>query len=134
VGFDLTGVTAIDSGSVTALASSVMFDGFGTYNFAVRCSAVTAGNICNPNGQSPSNDLIFAIDAPSGQHIAVNGFLALDVAQASNTSNTGFASVVVAVVPPPLIGHGLFVLLAVGGVLFGGRLLESLKKHRLHAA
>src|ERR1700730_11807941 len=50
VGFDLTGVTAIDSGPVTALASSVIFDGFGTYNFPVRCSAVTAGNICNPNG------------------------------------------------------------------------------------
>jgi hypothetical protein len=38
------------------------------------------------------------------------------------------------VVPAPLIGHGLFALLAVGGVLFGGRLLESLKKRHLHAA
>jgi len=37
-------------------------------------------------------------------------------------------------VPAPLIGHGLLVLLAIGGVLFGGRLSESLKKHRLHAA
>jgi hypothetical protein len=34
-------------------------------------------------------------------------------------------------VPAPRIGHGLFVLLAIGGVLFGGKLLESLKKHRL---
>jgi len=32
-------------------------------------------------------------------------------------------------VPAPLIGHGLFLLLAVGGVLFGGKLLESRKKH-----
>jgi hypothetical protein len=32
--------------------------------------------------------------------------------------------------PAPLIGHGLFVLLAVGGVLFGGKFLESLKKRR----
>ena len=38
------------------------------------------------------------------------------------------------VVPAPLIGHGLLVLLAVGGVLFGGKLLESLKKDHLHAA
>jgi hypothetical protein len=32
-------------------------------------------------------------------------------------------------VPAPLIGHGLLVLLAVGGVLFGGKFLESHKKH-----
>jgi hypothetical protein len=32
-------------------------------------------------------------------------------------------------VPTPLIGHGLLVLLAVGGVLFGGKFLESHKKH-----
>jgi hypothetical protein len=32
-------------------------------------------------------------------------------------------------VPAPVIGHGLFVLLAVGGVLFGGKLLERSKKH-----
>jgi hypothetical protein len=37
-------------------------------------------------------------------------------------------------VPAPLIGHSLFVLLAVGGALFGGKLLESLKKNHLHAA
>jgi hypothetical protein len=36
-------------------------------------------------------------------------------------------------VPSPVIGHGLLVLLAVGGVLFGGKLLESFKKHRLQA-
>jgi hypothetical protein len=33
-------------------------------------------------------------------------------------------------VPAPLIGHGLLVLLAVGGVLFGGKLFESLKMRR----
>jgi hypothetical protein len=36
-------------------------------------------------------------------------------------------------VPAPLIGNGLLVLLAVGGVLFGGKLLESLKTRRSHA-
>jgi hypothetical protein len=34
-------------------------------------------------------------------------------------------------VPAPLIGHGLPVLLAVGGVLFGAKLLERSKRHRL---
>jgi len=38
------------------------------------------------------------------------------------------------VVPAPLIGHGLLVLLAVGGVLFGGKLLENMKKRDLHVA
>jgi hypothetical protein len=37
-------------------------------------------------------------------------------------------------VPAPLIGHGLLVLLAVGGVLFGGKLLESRKTHHLQTA
>jgi len=39
-----------------------------------------------------------------------------------------------AAVPAPLIGHGLFVLLAIGGFLFGGKPLDSLKKYRSLAA
>jgi hypothetical protein len=35
-----------------------------------------------------------------------------------------------AAVPAPLIGHGLVVMLAVGGVLFGGRLIERSKARR----
>jgi hypothetical protein len=38
------------------------------------------------------------------------------------------------IVPTPLIGHGLLVALAVGGVLFGSKLSGNFKKHRLHAA
>jgi hypothetical protein len=37
-------------------------------------------------------------------------------------------------VPAPLIGHGLLVLLAVSGVLFGGKLLEGVKTRHSHAA
>jgi hypothetical protein len=40
----------------------------------------------------------------------------------------------VAAVPAPLIGHGLTVLLAVGGVLFGGKLLERRSKSALAEA
>jgi len=48
---------------------------------------------------------------------------------------TGNNSLVVGeLVPAPVIGHGLFVLLAVGGVLFGGRLFESMKKGHLREA
>jgi hypothetical protein len=36
-----------------------------------------------------------------------------------------------AAVPAPLIGHGLLVVLAVGSVLFGRKLLESLKKRTI---
>jgi hypothetical protein len=38
------------------------------------------------------------------------------------------------VAPAPVVGHGLLVLLAIGAVLFGGKLWESLKKRQLHAA
>jgi hypothetical protein len=42
---------------------------------------------------------------------------------------TGNNSLVVGeLVPAPAIGHGLLVLLAVGGVLFGAKLLENLKR------
>jgi hypothetical protein len=49
-----------------------------------------------------------------------------------DTANFQFVSnaFILQPVPAPLIGHGLFVLAAVGGVLFGGKLLESLKKRR----
>jgi hypothetical protein len=50
-----------------------------------------------------------------------------------STGNVLLTSVSGNVVPAPVIGDGLFVLLAVGGVLFGGKILESLKKRNLHA-
>ena len=37
-------------------------------------------------------------------------------------------------VPAPPIGHGLLVVLAVGGLLFGGEALRNRKPHRLNAA
>jgi hypothetical protein len=51
-----------------------------------------------------------------------------------NNASDGAESFFLISVPSPLIGHGLLALLAVGGVLFGGKLVEILKKHRLQAA
>jgi hypothetical protein len=45
----------------------------------------------------------------------------------SNASD-GAESYFLISVPSPLIGHGLLVLLAVGGVLFGGKLLERINR------
>ena len=42
-------------------------------------------------------------------------------------TNSGF-------VPAPPIGHGLLVLLAIGGVLSGSKLMENRKKRQLHTA
>jgi len=53
---------------------------------------------------------------------------AAHVAPLSQNGNvTGFVG---ELAPAPVIGHGLFVLLAVGGVLSGSKLLERIKKHR----
>jgi hypothetical protein len=57
-----------------------------------------------------------------------------DVTGAGVTSVTGFAPFPVQAVPAHAIGHGLPVVLAVGGVLFGAKLLERSRKRRLFGA
>jgi hypothetical protein len=53
-----------------------------------------------------------------------------DITGAGVTFVTGFAPFPVQAVPAPLIGHGLAVVLAVGGVLFGSKLLQRSRKRR----
>jgi hypothetical protein len=74
-----------------------------------------------------SGEIIFFYNA-SQTTFTLNAFN--NGAEAGALSNARFYSSV----PAPEIGHGLLVLLAVGGVLFGGKFLEGLKKHRLNAA
>jgi hypothetical protein len=117
VGFNLAGTTALVSSNSagSTLSSGVPMDGFGNFLFGVDCGTQSPGNICIPNGQSPLADFIFTVSAPSGEHLTLNsqGFpLALDVAQASSISNTGFASV-----PGPVIGAGWPGLVMASGAL-----------------
>jgi hypothetical protein len=106
-----------------------MADGSGTWQYAVGCPTC-GGGVSAPTLDSPITFDISATGLSTASFVKNgNGLLfAADIAGANG--NTG----VVGAVPAPVIGHGLLVLLAVGGVLFGGRLLESLKKHRLNAA
>jgi hypothetical protein len=117
VAFNLAGTTALVSSNSagSTLSSSVPMDGFGNFLFGVDCGTQSAGNICIPNGQSPLNDFIFTVSAPSGEHLTLNaaGFpLALDVALASNISTTGFAST-----PGPVLGAGWPGLVMASGAL-----------------
>jgi hypothetical protein len=90
VAFNLTGVTASSPNTVVSAPTfSVPMDGYGTFLAGVNCAVTTSGGICSPNGiSSLGNDLIFTITATAGQTLTGVG---LDIAQASNQSNTGFA-------------------------------------------
>jgi hypothetical protein len=67
----------------------------------------------------------------------VSDVLTLSIPAADVTAGETFSavySITTAAVPAPVIGHGLLVFLAVGGVLFGGKLLEGFKTRRLPVA
>jgi hypothetical protein len=84
--------------------------------------------------QGPSNPNISPLEninpgLPLGSYIV--GFLNEGTAAAPDWVATANSGAIFAT-PAPIIGHGLFVLFAVGSVLFGGKLLEGFKKR--HAA
>jgi hypothetical protein len=87
--------------------------------------------VCSP--ASCPNDL-FPVGASHPTNVATSGPITLgpgsyDLFYESNNNLPEVLQTHFNAVPAPLIGHGLLVLLAVGGVLFGGKLLESHKKH-----
>jgi hypothetical protein len=78
-------------------------------------------------------DIVFDVTLSSGTFAGYVPDLKIDWVGSQNNYDL-VSKAITPVVPAPLIGHGLLVLLSVGGVLFGGKLLESLKKRHLHAA
>jgi hypothetical protein len=105
-------------------ADQVLFNVTGTNSLSINTNGVTeTADFLDPDGMINEN------------HSVVDGRLF-----GGDTQNMSIVSGGVLNAPPPrpvpapLIGHGLLVLLAVSGVLSGGKLLESLKKRHLHAA
>jgi hypothetical protein len=138
--FDGVNVTGNIPGGLSGLTnqSPFMADGTGHFTASVFC---TTSSSCNGNSSNQTiNDLEFTVtNATLAQLETTNengNFFVADIlcGQTGCTGLTGPIDVSTPAVPAPLIGHGLFVLLAVGGVLFGGKLLENLKNRRLHAA
>jgi hypothetical protein len=117
--------------------SPFMADGTGDFTASVFC---TTPSQCNGNSPQPGgniNDLEFTVtNATLAQLEGVNAdgnrFVADILCGSAQPQCTGGLTGPVdnntPAVPAPLIGHGLFVLLAVGGVLFGGKLLERSKQ------
>jgi hypothetical protein len=110
-------------------------DGAGTFTYSLQCTLIST--TCNGGDIGVGTTITFDVTAtgitPASYTANTDGnFFAVDVR--GFNQNTGLVDSHTRIVPAPVIGHGLFVLLAVGGVLFGGRFLEGLKKRHLHAA
>lgn len=126
--------TATDGDTVTGTASfNLIQDGslsprmssqvFPLFNFTVgSVSGDTAFTNAFPLGSTREMDLTFSLSTT------------LDVLSAGTGSETAQISSGQVSVPAPSIGHGLLVLLAVGGMLFGGEALQSRKKGQVVAA
>jgi hypothetical protein len=137
--FNATGVVLGDISVVQTFAGQNLqantgtFNGDGTGPFDFGISCTTCGNgslgITSNVDFTVANATIAELTASNGPGGVGGNIFVADVFS-GQTGNTG----PVDVVPAPILGHGLLALLAIGGVLSGSRLLESLKKHRLHAA
>jgi hypothetical protein len=122
VAFNLAGVSSTGfTGPISEVTSAPippMEDGFGSFLFGVKCSTRISGNICVPNGVSPSNEFTFTVQAPAGETLTANSngnFAGLDVAM---TGATGFAASNTHAVPGPVVGAGLpGIVVACGGLL-----------------
>jgi hypothetical protein len=118
--------------------SPQMADGTGSWTASVEC---TTASDCNGGSAPTMNSLTFTVTNATLAQLetptaltGTNIFVADILCGPTVTGCAGQTGPVDVSVPAPLIGHGLLVLLAIGGVLFGSRLVETLKNRRLHAA
>jgi hypothetical protein len=115
----------------------VMADGTGSWTASVEC---TTASDCNGGSAPTMTSLTFTVTNATLAQLETptaltgnNIFVADILCGATQTGCAGNTGPVDVEIPAPLIGHGLLALLAIGGVLFGSKLLEGLKKHRLQA-
>jgi hypothetical protein len=121
--------------------TNVNADGFSpgmlTFNNGVTCTAATGGGVC-AMGQNVSLPSPLTLDFANLTPTELTSlgtqqvFFAVDVFTGGANGSTGWLDY--HAVPAPIIGHGFLALLAIGGVLAGGKLLEDLKKRHLQAA
>jgi hypothetical protein len=136
-----TGIGLFGARSLSTNANSLYFaDGGSLYTLDTSTGAAT---LIGPSGASltallQENGTLYGASeafAPSLSVATVDpatgaATIGPDITGAGVTFVTGFARFPVQAVPAPLIGHGLAVVLALGGVLFGAKLLERSRKRR----
>jgi hypothetical protein len=134
----LNGSTVTIPGGLSGLTNQAPFmaDGTGDFTASVFC---TDSSQCNGGSTPNINDLHFTVtNATLAQletaNAAGNIFVADILCGATTCAAGGLTGPVDVSIPAPVIGHGLLALLAIGGVLFGCKLSETLKKDRLQAA
>jgi hypothetical protein len=107
-------------------------------NWTASVFCATASN-CNGGSTPNINDLHFTVTNATLAQLEIgndagNMFVADILCNATGCPQGMLTGPVDVEVPAPLIGHGFLALLAIGGVLFGGKLLEDYKKRDLRAA
>jgi hypothetical protein len=109
-------------------------DGTGNWQYGILCTTGCGNGTSPPQNSGPLNFDVTVAGGITPSSFIQNGnnlFFASDVGTGCNgtaCTSTGDVGAPTAVpVPAPAIGHGLLVLLAIGGVLFGGKLSEISK-------
>jgi hypothetical protein len=115
---DLASLNAIPP---TSFALSFMADSTTSPDEWQVCITNTAGSDTCATPITGTDELIHTINTGGDRYLDVSAV----------TGNVLLSELNANVVPAPLVGHGLPALLAIGGILFGAKLLERGKRHRL---